>query len=126
MSGSTALRRASIAVFMIASPRPSARPRGDSGPGQPVETDDLADIYSNRQFGKVFWAIQTIQEYLQPVFGAAGSVPFNSRLSQVAYRSAASNRILELHDKEWSIRAIAEEVGCSRMKVQRVIQRHRG
>jgi hypothetical protein len=94
--------------------------------GQPVKTDDLADVYSNRPFGKVFKAIREIQEYLQPVFAAAGPVPFNSRLSQVTNRSAASDRILELHDKEWSVRAIADEVSCSRMKVQRVIKRHRG
>lgn len=94
--------------------------------GQPVATDNLSDVYSNRPFGKVFKAIREIQEYLQPVFAAAGPAPFNSRLSQVTYRSAASDRILELHDKEWSIRAIADDVGCSRMKVQRTIQRHRG
>ena len=94
--------------------------------GQPVATDNLADVYSNRPFGKVFKAIREIQQYLQPVFAAAGPVPFNSRLSQVTYRSETSDRILELHDKARSIREIAEVVGWSRMRVQRLIKRHRG
>ena len=70
--------------------------------------------------------IREIQEYLQPVFAASGPVPFNARLSQVTHRPAASDRILELHDKEWSIRAIADEVSCSRIKVQRAKELHRG
>jgi hypothetical protein len=44
--------------------------------GQAVETDDLADIYTNRPFGKVFEAIRRVEQYLQPVFDAAGSNPF--------------------------------------------------
>jgi hypothetical protein len=46
--------------------------------GQPVQTDDLADLYTNRPFGKVFEAIRRVEEHLQPVFEAAGAQPFAS------------------------------------------------
>jgi hypothetical protein len=44
--------------------------------GQPVKTDDLADVYTNRPFGKVFEAIRKVEDYLKPVFEAAGPTPF--------------------------------------------------
>ena len=44
--------------------------------GQAVRIDDLADAYTNRPFGKVFRAIRAVEEYLQPVFEAAGEQPF--------------------------------------------------
>ena len=50
--------------------------------GQPVATDNLTDLYSNRPFGKVFKAIRDVQEYLQPVFVAAGATPFESRYTK--------------------------------------------
>jgi DNA-directed RNA polymerase specialized sigma24 family protein len=93
--------------------------------GQPVATDNLTDVYSNRPFGKVFKAIREAQEYLQPIFAAAGATPFNSRLSQVVYRSPTRDKILQLHDQGLSVRAIAEKVGRSRTTVHRHITRHR-
>ena len=68
--------------------------------GQPVATDNLTDVYSNRPFGKVFKVIREVQEYLQPVFAAAGAVPFDSRLSQVVYRSETHDRILNFAAKD--------------------------
>jgi len=94
--------------------------------GQPVATDNLTDVYSNRPFGKVFKAIRAVQEYLQPVFAAAGSAPFESRYSRLAYHSGTRDRVLQLHDQGWSVREIADEVGRSRMTVYRHIRRHRG
>jgi len=44
--------------------------------GQAVRIDDLADAYTNRPFGKVFRAIQEIEQYLKPMFDAAGKQPF--------------------------------------------------
>ncbi|MEK6235234.1 MAG: hypothetical protein N2C14_11005, partial [Planctomycetales bacterium] len=44
--------------------------------GNAVKTDDLADVYSDRPFGKVFTAIHRFEEYLAPVFEAAGPDPF--------------------------------------------------
>jgi hypothetical protein len=94
--------------------------------GQPVATDNLSDVYSNRPFGKVFKAIREVQEYLQPVFEAAGATPFQSRYSQVAYRSPTRDRVLQLHDQGLSVREIADAVSRSRMTVHRHIRRHRG
>jgi hypothetical protein len=95
--------------------------------GQPVATDNLTDVYSNRPFGRVFEAIRRVQEYLKPVFDAAGQTPFSkSRLSQTAYGSAKTrDRILDLRDKGKSIREIAAELGKTRMTVQRYLRRHR-
>lgn len=40
--------------------------------GQAVRIDDLADAYTTRPFGKVFRAIRSVEEYLKPMFDAAG------------------------------------------------------
>jgi DNA-binding NarL/FixJ family response regulator len=92
--------------------------------GQPVATDNLTDVYSNRPFGKVFKAIREVQEYLQPVFAAAGATPFASRYTKFAFRSPTRNKILQLHDEGLSVRAIADKVGRSRTAVHRHIRRH--
>jgi hypothetical protein len=44
--------------------------------GQPVKTDSLSDVYTNRPFGKVFRAIRAVESYLEPVFAEAGPNPF--------------------------------------------------
>jgi len=44
--------------------------------GQAVRIDDLADAYTTRPFGKVFRAIRAVEEYLKPMFEAAGDKPF--------------------------------------------------
>lgn len=36
--------------------------------GKPVKSDSLADIYTNRPFGKVFIALRKLREKLQPMF----------------------------------------------------------
>jgi len=48
--------------------------------GQPFEQDDLLDLYSRRPFGKVFRAIREVEEYLKPMFLAAGATPFPQTL----------------------------------------------
>ena len=86
--------------------------------GQPVATDDLADVYSNRPFGKVFDAIKKVQEFLQPVFEAAGPSPFKPPLRAYTSRKT-SDRMIELHDAGKSIREIADAVKKSRTTVHR-------
>lgn len=44
--------------------------------GRTVESDSLADVYTNRPFGRVFEAIRALKVYLAPVFQAAGDYPF--------------------------------------------------
>jgi len=44
--------------------------------GQAVRIDDLADAYTTRPFGTVFRAIRSVEQYLEPMFKAAGDVPF--------------------------------------------------
>lgn len=39
--------------------------------GQPVASDELADVYSNRPFGRVTGALSMVRERLEPVFVAA-------------------------------------------------------
>ena len=46
--------------------------------GQPVNSDNLLDVYTSRPFGKVFQATRQVEEYLQPMFEAAGPTPFAS------------------------------------------------
>jgi hypothetical protein len=94
--------------------------------GQPVATDNLADVYSNRPFGRVFEAIRKVQEYLRPVFDAAGLTPFHkSRLSQAAYgRGKMRDRILELHAQGKSVREIAAELGKTKTTVHRYLKDH--
>jgi hypothetical protein len=44
--------------------------------GQAVRIDDLADAYTTRPFGKVFRALREVEQYLAPMFEAAGAEPF--------------------------------------------------
>ena len=89
--------------------------------GQAVATDDLADVYSNRPFGKVFAAIRKAQEYLEPVFDAAGPDPFLP--GPQAYTSRKTiDTILSEHDRGASPSDIAEKVGRHVSTVHRHIK----
>jgi hypothetical protein len=55
--------------------------------GQPVKTDSLSDVYTNRPFGKVFRAIRAVESYLEPVFAEAGPNPFDPQ-SNIGKRSS--------------------------------------
>jgi DNA-binding NarL/FixJ family response regulator len=95
---------------------------GRSTASQPVQSDDLADAYSNRPFGKVFEALRQIEEHLQPVFTAAGTEPFKPG-PQAYTRRKTIDEILKLHEEGMSPEQIAERVGKSSTTVQRHIQR---
>lgn len=93
--------------------------------GQPVKSDNLADVYSSRPFGKVFAAIRRVEEYLMPMFDAAGPEAFKP--NPQAYTGLKTvERIMECHRKEMSPHQIAEEVGTSLATVQRHIARVTG
>lgn len=88
--------------------------------GQPVETDSLADLYSSRPFGKVFAAIRRVQEYLKPVFEAAGDGPF--RPGPQAYTTRRTvDTIVDLYQGGTAPAEIATTVGKSVATVQRHI-----
>lgn len=93
--------------------------------GQPVKSDSLADVYSSRPFGRVFKAIREVQEYLRPVFEAAGPEPFEAQ-PQAYTRRSTIDRILELHAEGQPPTSIAEIVGKSLATVQRHITKANG
>ncbi len=93
--------------------------------GHPVESDDLDDVYTSRSFGKVFHALRDVEQYLEPMFAAAGPEPF--RPQPQAYTSRKTHeRILELHQENIAPEAIAKQVGRSPGTIQRHITRSTG
>ncbi len=90
--------------------------------GQAVKTDDLADVYTSRPFGKVFQALLKVQEHLKSMFEAAGPDPFKA--GPQAYTSRKTvDQIMKLHKEGDSIREIAEKVRKSTTTVHRHIQK---
>jgi hypothetical protein len=92
--------------------------------GTPVKEDNLSDAYTNRPFGKVFQAIRDVQEYLTPVFRAAGKTPFAAQAQAYTKRSTI-DRVIELYDDNYPMGQIAAAVGLSGSAVSRHIQAYR-
>ena len=90
--------------------------------GQPVKSDELSDIYSNRDFAKVFAAIRAVGEHLQPVFDAAPREPFVSPVRQSKGR-AVGKKIRQLKSQRMGITTIAKQVGLSRSAVYRRLEK---
>ena len=90
--------------------------------GQRVQVDDLADVYTNRPFGRVFEAICKVREYLQPMFDAAGPTPFKAQ-PQAHTSRATIDRIIELHREGMAVPRIAETVKRHPVTVYRHIRR---
>lgn len=88
--------------------------------GQPVQTDGLADAYTTRPFGKVFAAIRNVQEYLKPVFEAAGDEPFKAG-PQAYTKRRTVDKIVDLYQSGTAPAEIATTVGKSVATVQRHI-----
>lgn len=86
--------------------------------GRPVKSDSLTDVYSNRPFGRVFSAIKKVQQYLAPVFAAAGVHPFK-RQPEAYTKLSTINRIFELRDAGNSVEKIANELSISHDTVSR-------
>lgn len=84
--------------------------------GSTVEQDKLADVYTNRPFGKVYRAIQEAERYLQPVFEAT-----NGATSQDETPRTDSTAIVQLSEAGHSVRQIAERLKISKSKVQRIL-----
>lgn len=89
--------------------------------GQAVGADDLADVYSNRPYGKVFRALREVQLRLAPVFAAAGSRPFAPQAQAYTSRKAIE-RIIQLHKEGYPTGQIARAIGVSGTTASRHIQ----
>jgi len=86
--------------------------------GQPVKSDELSDIYANRDFAKVFAAIRVVGEYLQSVFNAAPKDPFANPMRQTKGRTVGK-KIHQLKAQGVPVAKIARQVGLSRNAVYR-------
>ncbi|WP_146506101.1 hypothetical protein [Rubinisphaera italica] len=91
--------------------------------GQPVQSDDLTDSYSNRLFGRVFEASRRVETYLAPVFSEAGQQPFE-RQPQAYTKRSTIDRIIELHQQGYPTGQIASGLQVSKATASRHIQRH--
>jgi len=90
--------------------------------GQPVKSDDLLDDYTNRPFEKVFAAIRNVEEYLQPVFTAAGPEPFKHGPQAYTTRKQIK-RIVDLRASGSSVAQVAESANRSKSTVHRHLKR---
>jgi hypothetical protein len=85
-----------------------------------VVGDDLAEVYTNRDFTKVFAAIDRMGEKLMPMFRTVKTpFPEDDKRSNPALSLATIKRIRELRLQGHTLKAIAEQVGCNRGTVLR-------
>lgn len=85
--------------------------------GQPVASDELADVYAVRPFGKLFTALRKLEMRLEPVFAAATN-PFSAHFKSPV---ALSKRIAleSLANSGQSIQQLVAATGLSRSTVYR-------
>jgi predicted DNA-binding protein (UPF0251 family) len=91
--------------------------------GEPVRTDTLIDIYTNRPFAKVFKAIRLARERLQPVFEFHAEWPEGRKKGGLNISLAKVEQIQRLHAAGVRVEEIAKQVGVHRMTVYRHIKR---
>ena len=91
--------------------------------GQAVRTDHLADVYSNRPFGKVFRAIEEMQARLEPMFEAVQGerFPRGAKKGGPNISLGTIERIRALHAAGKRVCEIVREVGVSENTVYRHI-----
>ena len=92
--------------------------------GSPVKRDKLSDVYTNRPFGKVYRAIQQVEEYLAPVF-AASPHPLDDQPQAYTPRTVI-DLIAELHSGGASIREIEAKTSLSKSTIHRHIKKFKG
>jgi hypothetical protein len=91
--------------------------------GQPVKSDDLLDAYTNRDFSKVFAALDRVHLQLAPMFAAAPDAftgapsPAGANISR-----ATIEAILRLHGEGKSVAEISKTLKLSRPTVYRWLQ----
>jgi len=93
--------------------------------GNAVESDELADIYTNRPFGRVFEVLREVEEYLQPMFDAVPPEPFPEKRKKGGpnITSGQIRRIRSLRKQGFKIKKIAELVGVTTQTVHRHLKK---
>jgi hypothetical protein len=89
--------------------------------GSPVKEDDLADVYTNRPFGKVYRAIQKVEDHLAPVFEACPN-PIEHQPQAYTPRSTI-DLIGELHSGGASLREIEAKTSLSKSTIHRHLKK---
>ena len=88
--------------------------------GTPVKTDALSDVYSRRDFQKVFDALAKVREQLEPMFRGVGASFDRPRSKGSANITRMQiERVRELHAAGCQPDRIAAEVGISRATAYR-------
>jgi len=92
--------------------------------GTPVKTDELSDVYSRRDFSKVFAALANVRKLLEPMFRRADASFSRPRKNGSANISRGTiDRIAELHLAGLQPEEIARRTGVSRATAyRRVLQ----
>jgi hypothetical protein len=89
--------------------------------GQAVKVDDLADVYTDRPFGKLFNALRMVEELLQPMFAAVPAIPFPEERKRGGLNITPGqvNKIKKLRQQGFRIDTICEKTGFNRTTVLR-------
>jgi site-specific recombinase XerD len=88
--------------------------------GTPVKTDELSDVYSRRDFSKVFAALANVRKLLEPTFrrvDGSFSRPRNNGSANIS--RGTIDRIAELHLAGLRPEEIARRIGVSRATAYR-------
>ncbi len=89
--------------------------------GQPVRADALLDLYTNRQYDKVFAALDAVATYLSPMFARA-AVPFpaaDAKEERPSLSRGTISRIRQLRQQGHTVAKVAELLGVSEGTVRR-------
>jgi hypothetical protein len=95
--------------------------------GTPCKADDLLDLYTNKNFNKVFLALDAVRLHLAPMF-ARVAVPFpaaDAREERPALSRGTISKIRRLRQQGFKVAKIAEEVGVSEGTVRRYCRGHK-
>lgn len=89
--------------------------------GTPCCTDDLLDFYTDKDFSKVFLALDAVRLHLGPMF-ARVAVPFpadDAKEERPALSRGTISKIRRMRQQGFKVSKIAEEVGVSEGTVRR-------
>jgi len=87
--------------------------------GQPVQSDELLDLYTNRPFARLFEAIKSVRKRLDGVFQFKADWPPEPKKGGPNITVRTSEEIERLLDEGLPVAEIAQRVGVSKMAVYR-------